>query len=159
MLTTRAIDKSLPNATWCLITAAQNVPQPDLPWERYFLFILGYKCVVFKHCSIALGVWRSGGLFGHKAEMGVRILGGSEPKSFFSDDEHETNGHFMSLTRIKSRWGTYKFIFCLLCYWRTARTLICCPHIILCNINRALNFPLKHDTAGLSETIKKHNDI
>lgn len=41
-----------------------------------YLFNISYKCAVFKCCPISLGVCGSGGLFGHKAELAVRILGG-----------------------------------------------------------------------------------
>lgn len=108
---------------------------------------------------MSLGVCGSRGPFGHKAELAVRILGDWITLSLTSEDEDETNDHFTGLNGIKPQCWTYKFILCLLCCWRAAKSLICCPHIVVCVINGALNFPLKHDTVGLSSTIKEHNDI
>ena len=119
------------------------------------LFYIGHNHAVLSHWVSA----GSRGPFGHEAEPAAEALGNWTTSSWTSEDEDETNGHFTSLRRVKPQRWTYKFILCLLCGWMTAKSLICCPQIVVCIIRGALNFPLKHDTAALSRKIKQHNDI
>lgn len=111
--------------------------------------------------SSVLSHWVSAGskgLFGHVAELAVGILGDWTTLSLTSQDEDETNGHFMGLSVIKPKWWTYKFIpsALLLEDGQIAHLLS-----TYCTLYYKWSFelPLKHDTAALSKTIKKHNDI
>lgn len=60
---------------------------------------------------------------------------------------------------MKPHWWEYKFTLSLLHFWRAAKSLICCPHIVVFIINEVFDFHLKHDTPGISKTFMEHNDI